>query len=54
MAIPLKYNWRNLVVRRNTTILTAISITLTVAVFVVLMALATGLETSLSTTGHPH
>ncbi len=53
MAIPLKYNWRNLVVRRNTTMLTAFSITLTVAVFVVLMALATGLETSLSTTGHP-
>jgi putative ABC transport system permease protein len=53
MAIPLKYNWRNLVVRRNTTILTAFSITLTVAVFVVLMALATGLETSLSTTGQP-
>lgn len=53
MAIPLKYNWRNLVVRRNTTLLTAFSITLTVAVFVVLMALATGLERSLSTTGHP-
>jgi putative ABC transport system permease protein len=53
MAIPLKYNWRNLVVRRNTTLLTAFSITLTVAVFVVLMALANGLETSLSTTGHP-
>jgi len=53
MAIPLKYNWRNLVVRRNTTILTALSITLTVAVFVILMALASGLETSLSTTGHP-
>jgi putative ABC transport system permease protein len=53
MAIPLKYNWRNLVVRRTTTILTAFSITLTVAVFVVLMALANGLETSLSSTGHP-
>ena len=53
MAIPLKYNWRNLVVRRNTTMLTAFSMTLTVAVFVVLMALATGLERSLSTTGHP-
>ena len=52
MAIPLKYNWRNLVVRRNTTLLTAFSITLTVAVFVVLMALANGLETSLSATGH--
>lgn len=53
MAIPLKYNWRNLVVRRTTTLLTAFSITLTVAVFVVLMALANGLQTSLSSTGHP-
>jgi putative ABC transport system permease protein len=53
MAIPLKYNWRNLVVRRTTTLLTALSITLTVAVFLVLMALANGLETSLSSTGHP-
>jgi putative ABC transport system permease protein len=53
MPIPLKYNWRNLVVRRTTTILTALSITLTVGVFVILMALAGGLEHSLSTTGHP-
>ena len=40
MAIPLKYNFRNLLVRRTTTLMTAFSITLTVAVFVVLMALA--------------
>lgn len=53
MAIPLKYNLRNLIVRRTTTIMTALSITLTVAVFVVLMALAQGLETSLSSTGQP-
>ena len=53
MAVPLKYNWRNLIVRRTTTMLTAISITLTVAVFIVLMALANGLETSLTSTGHP-
>lgn len=53
MAIPLKYNLRNLVVRRTTTLMTALSITLTVAVFVVLMALANGLETSLSATGDP-
>jgi putative ABC transport system permease protein len=51
MAIPLKYNWRNLVVRRTTTLMTAISITLTVAVFVVLNALAVGLQISLATTG---
>jgi len=53
MAIPLKYNLRNLTVRRTTTLMTAFSITLTVTVFVVLMALARGLETSLSATGHP-
>jgi len=53
MAIPLKYNARNLIVRRTTTLMTAFSITLTVAVFVVLMALAQGLQTSLSATGQP-
>jgi putative ABC transport system permease protein len=53
MAIPLKYNVRNLVVRRTTTVMTAFSITLTVTVFIVLMALAQGLQSSLTTTGHP-
>ena len=53
MAIPLKYNLRNLVVRRTTTSMTAFSITLTVTVFLVLMALAQGLQTSLTATGHP-
>jgi putative ABC transport system permease protein len=53
MAIPLKYNLRNLAVRRTTTAMTAFSITLTVTVFVVLMALAQGLQTSLTATGHP-
>jgi putative ABC transport system permease protein len=53
MAIPLKYNFRNLLVRRTTTLMTAFSITLTVAVFVVLMALAQGLQISLSATGQP-
>jgi putative ABC transport system permease protein len=53
MAIPLKYNFRNLRVRRTTTLMTAFSITLTVAVFVVLMALAEGLRSSLASTGNP-
>ncbi|HUU13209.1 MAG TPA: ABC transporter permease [Terriglobia bacterium] len=53
MAIPLKYNLRNLAVRRTTTAMTAFSITLTVTVFVVLMALAQGLQVSLTATGHP-
>ncbi len=51
MALPFKYNLRNLIVRRTTTLMTALSITLTVAVFLVLMALATGLQSSLSATG---
>jgi putative ABC transport system permease protein len=53
MAIPLKYNLRNLAVRRTTTAMTAFSITLTVTVFVILMALAQGLQSSLTATGHP-
>src|ERR1039458_4577638 len=53
MAIPIKYNFRNLIVRRTTTLMTALSITLTVTVFLVAMALAQGLESSLSTTGQP-
>ncbi|MGH9407548.1 MAG: ABC transporter permease [Terriglobia bacterium] len=53
MAIPLKYNIRNLIVRRTTTLLTALSITLTVLVFVILMALAGGLESALTATGNP-
>ncbi len=53
MAIPLKYNLRNLKVRMTTTVMTAFSITLTVTVFVILMALAQGLQTSLTATGHP-
>jgi putative ABC transport system permease protein len=53
MAIPLKYNIRNLAVRRTTTVTTALSIMLTVTVFVILMALAQGLQSSLTATGHP-
>ena len=53
MTIPLKYNLRNLIVRRTTTLATALSITATVVVFLALMALAHGLETSLAATGDP-
>ena len=54
MAIPVKYNFRNLRVRHTTTLTTAFSITLTVAVFVMLMALAQGLQLSLTATGQPN
>lgn len=53
MVLPFKYNLRNLVVRRTTTLMTALSITLTVAVFLTLMALAQGLQSSLAVTGSP-
>jgi putative ABC transport system permease protein len=53
MAIPLKYNLRNLVVRRVSTLMTVGTIALVVAIFVALMALANGLNISLIATGAP-
>jgi putative ABC transport system permease protein len=53
MAIPLKYNLRNLVVRRVSTLMTVGTIALVVAVFVALFALANGLNSSLIATGSP-
>ena len=53
MAIPLKYNLRNLVVRRVSTLMTIGTIALVVAVFVALMALANGLNSALIATGSP-
>ena len=53
MAIPLKYNFRSLLVRRISTLMTIISIALIVMLFVGVMALANGLETVLTSTGDP-
>jgi putative ABC transport system permease protein len=53
MAIPLSYNFRNLVVRKTTTIMTALGIALTVAVLLAVLALLTGLQTALHSTGDP-
>ena len=53
MAIPLKYNLRNLVVRRVNTLMTIGTVALVVAVFVALMALANGLNSALIATGAP-
>ena len=44
MAIPLAYNLRNLVVRKTTTIMTALGIALTVAVLLAILALVNGLR----------
>ncbi len=53
MAIPLSYNLRNLMVRKTTTLMTALGIALTVAVLVAVLALVEGLRTSFVATGHP-
>ena len=53
MAIPLAYNLRNLVVRKTTTIMTALGIGLTVAVLLAILSLVNGLRTTLSVSGDP-
>jgi ABC-type lipoprotein release transport system permease subunit len=53
MAIPLKYNVRNLFVRRVSTAMTAGGIALVVAVFVIVMAMVSGLRATIADTGSP-
>jgi len=53
MAIPLAYNLRNLVVRKTTTVMTALGIGLTVAVLLAILALVGGLRSSLQASGNP-
>jgi putative ABC transport system permease protein len=53
MAIPVTYNVRNLIVRKTTTIMTALGIALTVAVLLAILALINGLRTTLGSSGDP-
>jgi putative ABC transport system permease protein len=53
MAIPIAYNLRNLVVRKTTTIMTALGVALTVAVLLAVLALVDGLRTTLASSGDP-
>jgi putative ABC transport system permease protein len=53
MALPLKYNLRSLVVRWRSTLAAVLGMGLTVAVFVLVMALAGGLKTTYLRTGDP-
>ena len=53
MAIPIAYNMRNLVVRKTTTIMTALGIALTVAVLLSVLALVAGLRLAFRSTGDP-
>src|ERR1700730_17284322 len=51
MPIPLSYNLRNLVVRKTTTVMTALGIALTVAVLLAVLALVNGLRTAFQSSG---
>ncbi len=53
MALPLKYNVRNVFVRWRATLATVLGIALVVAVFVLVQSLAAGLEKSSANTGDP-
>jgi putative ABC transport system permease protein len=53
MALPLTYNFRNVIVRWRATLATVLGIALVVAVFVLVQSLAGGLEKSASNTGDP-
>ena len=53
MAIPISYNIRNLVVRKTTTIMTAVGIAMTVAVLLAVLALGAGLRTAFEAAGDP-
>jgi putative ABC transport system permease protein len=53
MALPLKYNLRNITVRKSSTIVTALTIGLTVGVYLLVMALARGIDLTLASSGEP-
>src|SRR4051812_14430385 len=53
MGLPLKYNLRNLVERKGTTLMTAVGIGLTVAVLVTSIAMTTGMTAVSAGGGHP-
>lgn len=51
--IPIRYNYRNLLVRWRTTLLTAVGFTLVVALLVVMLAFVRGLASLAENSGHP-
>ena len=53
MSLPLRYNVRNVTVRWRATLSTVIGIALVVAVYVLVQALAAGIEKSSGNTGDP-
>lgn len=53
VRIPLRYNWRNLFVRRVSAVMTTLGIALVVAVFLLVMALATGVRRTFEVRSSP-
>lgn len=53
MALPLKYNVRNVMVRWRSTLTTILGIALVVGVYVLMQAMAAGIEKSSANTGSP-
>ena len=53
MTLPVSYNVRNLVVRKTTTLMTALGVGLTVAVLLADLALVNGLRDAFAATGDP-
>jgi putative ABC transport system permease protein len=53
MALPLKYNLRNVLVRWRSTLATVLGIALVVGVYVLMQAMAAGIERSSANTGSP-
>src|SRR5260370_11263956 len=53
MKIPLRYSWRNLIVRKTTTLMTVLSISMTVVVLVSSLALVDGLRQAFANPGNP-
>ena len=51
--LPIKYNAKNVVLRWRSTLATILGIALVVAVYVMVQALAVGLEKSSANTGDP-
>ena len=53
MALPLTYNFRNVIVRWRATLATILGVALVVAVYVLVQSMAAGLEKSSQNTGDP-
>src|SRR5262245_16221734 len=51
--VPIKYNFRSLIVRRVGSLMTILGVGLTVAVFVSILAMVQGIESTFISTGEP-